>query len=171
MLARPLFHLRTAIVLILLAVGVVVAGTWGWRQMTEPFPAKAQAAICVDTAVPSGTRVYPAQVVVTVLNAGPRAGLASRTISAFTDAGFVAGNSGNAPVHARVKRAAIWSNEPNNPAVRLVASWLHKPTMINRSVDQPGVVVLVGKHFRQVSGGRKFTVAATDTSICSPPVD
>lgn len=171
MLSRMLFHVRSAIVLCALAVALVVGGVWGWKQMTKPFPAKAQAAVCVDTAVKAGTKVYPAQVVVTVLNASHREGLASRTISALTDAGFVAGKSGNAPGHAHVKKAEIWTPDPESPAVHLVATWLHRPAVVKRAVDQPGVVVLVGEDFGQVAGGRKFTVAATDTSICSPPLE
>lgn len=171
MLSRLLFHVRTALVLTVLVLLVVLGATWGWRQMTKPFPAKAQASVCVDTPVKAGEKIFPAQVVVNVYNGSDREGLASRTISALTDAGFVPGKSGNAPAKLRVKTSQIWTTDPKNPAVQLVASWLHKPTVIHHRMKDLGVVVVVGQDFGQVAGGRKFVVAGADGSICSPPLD
>lgn len=171
MLSDAASGLRSFAVLACVAIALVIAAVWGWHAMTRPFPGKADAAVCVDTKVAKGDRIFPAQVVVTVLNASDRAGLARRTISALTDEGFAAGGSGNAPNKAGVKKAQIWVSNPSNPAVRLVASWLHKPKIVKRTTTHPGVVVVVGGKFSQVSGGRKNVRVSSAATICSPPVD
>ncbi|MEX0427944.1 LytR C-terminal domain-containing protein [Nocardioides sp. DS6] len=171
MLSNAASGLRTLVVLACVAVVLVIAAAWGWHAMTRPFPGKADAATCVDTTVHRGEQIFPAQVVVTVLNASRREGLAGRTISALTDQGFSAAGSGNAPGKSGVKRVQIWTTDPSNPAVRLVASWLHRPTIVKKATTHPGVVVVVGQGFSEVSGGRKQVKVAHDTTICSPPVD
>ena len=171
MLGSALSGLRTLIVMAVLCLLLLIALIWGWRQMTKPFPAKADAAVCVATKISEGDKVYPAQVVVTVLNASKREGLARRTVGALTDAGFVEGASGNAPKKADARRVQVWTTDPQSPAVKLVASWLHRPTIVKRASTHPGVVVVVGEHFPQVSGGKKAVTASADATICSPPVD
>lgn len=171
MLGSALTGLRTLIVLAVLSLLLVLGLVWGWRAMTKPFPAKADAAVCEDTRVSAGEKIFPAQVVVTVLNASNREGLAGRTTQALTDEGFVAGASGNAPKKAGTRRVQIWTSDPKSPAVRLVASWLHHPTIVKHHTKKPGVVVVVGANFPQVSGGRKAVKATTDATICSPTTD
>lgn len=171
MLRDAVTGLRTLVVLVGVALLLALAGAWGWHEMTRPLPGKADAAVCTDTTVHAGEQVFPAQVVVTVLNASNREGLAGRTISALTDEGFSAASSGNAPDNASVKRVQIWTKDPSNPAVKLVASWLHKPTIVKRSTSLPGVVVVVGRGFPEVSGGVKHVKVAKDATVCSPPVD
>jgi len=163
--------LRTLIVIACLCLVLVIAAAYGWHAMTRPFPGKADAPVCVDTKVHAGEKLFPAQVVVTVLNASTREGLAGRTIAALTDNGFVAASSGNAPKKAEVKRVQIWTPDPSNPAVRLVATWLHDPTIVKRKTSHLGVVVVVGHGFPKVSGGKKQVKVGHDTTICSPPVD
>lgn len=171
MLSRALAGLRTLIVMVSLGLVLIVALVWGWRSMTKPFPAKANAAVCVAAHVSEGDKIYPAQVVVSVLNASNREGLATRTMGDLTDEGFVAGSSTNAPKTTHVARVQIWTSDPSSPAARLVASWLHTPKIIKRATSVPGVVVVVGKHFPEVSGGEKAEVAAAASTICSPPAD
>ncbi|MFT4083809.1 MAG: LytR C-terminal domain-containing protein [Nocardioides sp.] len=173
---RPVFgsvtaRLRTFVVLLVLALVLVIAAVWGWRAMTKPLPGKADASVCENTKVAAGSKVYPAQVVVTVLNASTRGGLAARTMASLTDEGFVAGVTGDAPKNAEVKRVQVWASDLHNPAVKLVASWLHDPTMVKRKTTQPGVVVVVGHGFPRVSGGKKAVKAAETTTICSPNPD
>lgn len=171
MWGRALTGVRTLIVMLALVLLLVLALVWGWRAMTKPLPAKANAGVCVETRVAADERVYPAQVVVSVLNASDREGLAGRTIGSLTDAGFAPGSSANAPKKTRVTRAQIWTSDPTSPAVRLVASWLHHPRIVKRATDVPGVVVVAGQHFPEVSGGKKAMVATSDSTICSPADD
>ncbi|MEP9384459.1 LytR C-terminal domain-containing protein [Nocardioides sp. KR10-350] len=171
MLSGSVSPVRTTVVLSVVAIVLVGAFVWGWKSLTKPLPGKADASVCVDTPVSKGDKIFPAQVVVTVLNASDREGLAARTISALTDEGFSQGASTNAPKQAGVPRVQIWTTTPHSPAVRLVASWLHGPKIIKRATTHPGVVVVVGEKFPEVSGGKKMVKATFDTTICSPTVD
>ncbi len=122
---------RTAVTLAVLCVLLVVAGIWGWKAATKPLPGKVDSPICVNTSVAAGDKVFPEQVTVSVYNAGEREGLAGRTMQLLTDAGFAEGNSGNAP-DGKVTGVAIWTDEPDNPAVLLVASRLGPDVEIER---------------------------------------
>lgn len=106
-----------------------------------------------------------------VYNAGTREGLAGRVMQELIDAGFREGNSGNAAPTVRVAVAQIWTQEPNNPDVRLVASRLGDQVQVERRDPVgSGVTVIVGDGFGDTTAGRKAVVARTDTVICSPPV-
>lgn len=160
---------RSAITISALGLLLVVAALWGWSAATDPLPAKVDTPICVDRTVEAGTKVFAQDVTVSVYNAGTREGLAGRTMQLLTDDGFAEGNSGN--VSARVDVVQIWTLDPQNPAVQLVASRLGKDVEIERR-DGPGagVSVVVGDAFRDLVEGRRSVVAQDDATICSPPV-
>ncbi len=161
---------RTALTLATLAVILLVAAAWGISALTAPFPGKVDLPTCVATDVAKGTKVFPDQVVVSVFNAGNREGLAGLTMRQLTTANFVAGNSGNAPDRAKVPRAQIWSSEPGNPAVQLVARQFRpKARVVKGKALGPGVVVVVGDGFRTLVKGPKRVVAKRASTICSPP--
>lgn len=165
---------RTSLTLAALCLVLVAAAIWGWQAATEPLPVKADRPVCVTTAVSAGDQVYPEQVTVSVYNAGTREGLAGRTMQLLTDAGFAEGQSGNVSTGAGAKVAtvAIWTEQPQSPAVRLVASRLGPNVSIERrSGPGAGVNVIVGDGFQRTVKGKRFIVAGEDTSICSPPVD
>jgi len=161
---------RSAITLAALALLLVLGAVWGWSALTDPLPAKVDRPICVDRTVAAGTKVFAQDVTVSVYNAGTREGLAGRTMQLLTDDGFAEGNMGN--VSARVGEVAIWTLEPENPAVRLVASRLGPDVEIERR-ESPGVgvAVVVGDGFAKLVEGRRSVVADEDATICSPPVD
>jgi hypothetical protein len=162
---------RTAVTLLVLCVLLVVGGAWGWSAATKPFPEKAEAPVCVDRTIAAGERVYPEQVTVSVLNAGTREGLAGRTMQLLEDDGFAPGHLDNAPPGTDVAQAEIWTSDPSSPAVALVASRLGRGTeVVRRDSSAPGVVVVVGDDFTDLSKGRKSVVAEEDTQICIPPV-
>lgn len=155
-----------------LAVLVALAAVWGWGAVTEPFPGKTDPPTCVATPVTAGDKVFPGQVVVSVFNASERNGLAGRTMDLFTDDGFIEGDTGNAARNADVDVAAIWTETPTNPDVRLVASRLGPDVEIVRRPGRAvGVMVLVGDDFGDLVKGQRQVVAEEDTRICSPPVD
>jgi hypothetical protein len=163
---------RTAITLSALGVLLVLAGLWGWQAATDPLPAKVDTPICVATPVSAGDKVFPEQVTVSVYNAGQREGLAARTMQLLAEAGFAEGQSGNVTGPGnRVATVAIWTDDPDSAAVRLVATRLGTDVDIERR-DGPGagVNVVVGDGFADVVKGRRFVVAGTDGTICSPPV-
>jgi hypothetical protein len=162
---------RSATTIAVLCGLLFVGALWGWSEATKPFPGKVDPAVCVDTDVAAGEKVYPNQVIVTVLNAGTREGLAGRTMGLLRDQGFVAGDSGNAPNRARVAYAQIWSKDPTSPDVRLVRSWLgNGAKIVKKHAPGDGVVVIVGDSFQELARGRAKVKAKQDATICSPPV-
>jgi hypothetical protein len=159
---------KTVITLAVLAALLGFGASWGWSALTKPFPGLADAAACVETPVDAGDTVTPEQVTVSVLNAGKRSGLASRTMTALTDQGFNQGDSGNAPASTRVANAQIWTDDPSSPAVALVSSWVKKVKVVQRDVDQVGVVLVVGDDFGTLAKGKASLSATKPTTICSP---
>ncbi len=162
---------RSAATVIVLVVLLALGLLWGWSAVTKPLPRSSDPTEpCVPTPVTAGSTVVPDQVLVSVLNASTRDGLAARTMQALTDVGFAAGNRGNAPRGTRVSRAQVWTSEPNNPAVRLVRSYLGDGVEV---VDTPttaaGVVVVVGNRFDDLAEGRAAAPVRADAVICSPP--
>jgi len=160
---------RSALTLGALVLLLVGGLAWGWTALTAPLP-RISEEVCVETEVAAGTKIYPDQVLVSVLNAGNRNGLAGRTMQEFIDAGFGEGTRGNAPRGTDVIRAQIWTSTPQHPAVRLVRSRLGDAKVIKRRTSEPGVLVVVGDKFDHLVPGRKTTVAAGDVTICSPPI-
>jgi hypothetical protein len=159
---------KTTVTLAVLGVLLVVAASWGWSALTEPLPKLAEAPTCVETPIEAGDTVTPEQVTVSVLNAGKRVGLATRTMTSLIGQGFNRGDSGNAPGGTVVGNAQIWTDDPGSPAVALVASRIPRVKVIQRDVDQVGVVLVVGDNFRQVGKGVASVAAAKGTTICSP---
>jgi hypothetical protein len=160
---------RSALTLAGLTLVLVLAGWWAWSAVTAPLPGEKKGPACTVTPVSEGDKVYPADVTVNVTNAGDRNGLASDTLNEFSDAGFDPGSAGNAPDKVDVSYAQIWTSEPRNPAVRLVASRLGKGVEIVKKADRgTGVVVVVGDGFAGLAGGKESVTASYDTEICSP---
>jgi hypothetical protein len=84
--------------------------------------------------------------------------------------GFVEGNSGNAP-KAKVATVAIWTTEPEDPDVQLVASYLGKGVDVARRQGPGlGVTIVVGDRFTTLAKGRLSVLAEDDAEICSPSV-
>jgi hypothetical protein len=161
--------LKTTLTLAVLAALLGFGASWGWSSLTAPLPTTDKAPVCVETAVAAGQTITPEQVTVSVLNAGRRGGLASRTMTDFASAGFNRGSSGNAPARSGVTYAQIWTDDPQSPAVALVASRLGRAKIVQRPVEQVGVVVVVGDRFHDLAKGVPSVKAAKGTTICSPP--
>jgi len=161
--------MRSAVTLSVLGVLLVVAALWGWSAATDPLPGKVDTPLCVTKVVPSGEKVFPQDVTVSVYNASDREGLAGRTMQLLTDEGFAEGTSGN--VTARIDVVQIWTVEPKSPAVRLVASRFGADVEIERrNPPGVGVAVVVGDDFQDLVKGRKTVIAESDSEICSPPI-
>jgi len=150
---------KTSLTLAVLALLVAVGASWGWSALTAPLPKLAEAPTCVETPIEPGDTITPAQVTVSVLNAGKRVGLATRTMTALTGQGFNKGDRGNAPSGTAVGNAQIWTDDPTSPAVALVAS----------RIPRVGVVLVVGDRFDAVRQGVPSVRAVKGTTICSPP--
>lgn len=165
-------HLRSALTLAVLLGVLLIGVAWAWSAVTEPFPEREKAATCTTRLVAKGDKVYPDQVTVSVLNGGTREGLADRTMTDLVTAGLDRGFVDNAPDDAEVTLAQVWADDPSNPAVKLVKSYLGKRAkIVRRESTLPGVTVVVGDDFPGVVNGRKAVKAQDDATICSPPED
>ncbi len=165
-------RLRTLITLAFLAVLMLVGVTWGWAQMTDPFPGKVDAPICVDTSYAEGDELFVQDVTVSVLNASSREGLAGRTLQELEDAGFAGGQTANAPKGTVVTTPAeIWVSDTDNPGAKLLRRRLGQVPVRSDVVNPAaGITVVVGDTFGELRDGPTSLVLKDDAVVCSPPV-
>jgi hypothetical protein len=160
--------MRSALTLLVLCALLVVAAVWGWQAATQPFPGSAPLPLCVETTVRTGDQVFRDQVAVSVYNGSTRNGLAGATMEQLEDRGFVAADSDNAP--AKVEGVEIWSDEPRNAAVRLVARQFKGARIVSGKQLGRGVIVVVGESFKSLRKKDVESVTASEPStFCSPP--
>lgn len=166
-------RLRTAITLAALAVLMLLGVTWGWAQMTKPFPGKVDAPICVDTAYRAGDELFVQDVTVSVLNASAREGLAGRTLEELHTIGFADGQTANAPKGTTLTTPSeIWVDDVDNPGAKLLRARLGKvPVVAHPEVGYAGVIVVVGDSFGVLRQGPLSVTLADDAVVCSPPVE
>jgi hypothetical protein len=165
-------RLRTAITLAALAVLMLLGVTWGWAQMTKPFPGKVDAPICVDTSYRAGDELFVQDVTVSVLNASSREGLAGRTLQDLQAVGFAEGQTDNAPKGTALTTASeIWVDDVDNPGAKLLRARLGKiPVVAHPEVSYAGIIVVVGDTFGELRQGPQSVVLTDDAVVCSPPV-
>jgi hypothetical protein len=163
---------RTAITLAALAVLMLLGITWGWAQMTKPFPGKVEAAICVDTSYKAGDELFVQDVTVSVLNASGRDGLAGQTLLALEEAGFANGEIGDAPAGTSIDGPAeIWVDDVDNPGAKLLRARLGQvPVVAHPENNLVGVTVVLGSSFGDLRQGPESLVLTGDAVVCSPPV-
>ncbi len=167
-------HLTTAVTLLVLLAILAAAALWGARALFAPLPSADPTAqpspSCVTKSVRKGQRIKATQVQVSVFNAGNRAGLAEETLASLTRRGFKRGRIGNAPETSRVKKAQVWTTEPNDTAAKLVARQFGPRTKVRRvKVDLgPGVDVVVGNGLGKLAKAKRSIVATKASSVCLP---
>jgi hypothetical protein len=166
-------RLRTLVTLAFLTVLMLAGVAWGWSQVTEPFPGKVAASVCVPTSYAEGEELFVQDVTVSVLNASSREGLASRTLALLEDAGFAAGEADNAPVGTTVSTPAeIWVTDADDPGAKLLRRWVGKvPIRSDVTSPEPGVTLVVGDAFGELVDGPASLVLSSDAVVCSPPVE
>jgi hypothetical protein len=165
-------HITTGITLVVLVGILVVGAVVGAKSLLAPIDHDTATAspTCTAKAVKKGQRIRPAQVQVSVFNAGTHAGLAQRTMSKLVKRGFRRGEVGNAPSSAHVKRAQVWTRLRHDPAATLVAQQLGKGTAVEHKTVNlgPGVDVVIGDDFRTLAKAPKAVVAQHSSSVCTP---
>lgn len=148
--------LTTALTLLVLLVVLCGMAVFGFRSALAPLPDGGPSAdpTCSDTEKEVQAFLKRSEVQVSVFNAGSREGLAGVTLEQVEEAGFVAGNAGNAPRTAEVRKAVVWTTEPNDSAARLVALAFGRGTQVEVTETDlgPGVDVLVGNRFKKLDG-------------------
>lgn len=162
---------KSWITLGVLAFLLLLGVSWGYAQVTEPFPGKVDPPVCVETSFPAGERIYPQDVTVSVLNASGREGLAGRIMTELVDEeGFAEGEIANAPDGTQVQRVEVWTKDADNPAVLLVRSRLGQAEVLEKPVPgAAGIVVVVGVDFEDIfDNGRPSIITESDITVCGP---
>lgn len=148
-------HLTTGITLVVLVLVLAGMAAWGWRQATAPIEGtKASSEQTCSPAEITRTRfVRPADVRVSVFNAGDKSGLAGRTMNHLEGAGFQPGEVGNAPASVHVRRAVVHTTKKDDAAAELVARTLgkHVRVVVTGQAGGPGIDVFVGNHFHKLA--------------------
>jgi hypothetical protein len=143
--------LTTGVTLLALVILLGGMGYYGLKSVLAPLPGGSSSSKkpCSDSEKQVQRFLSRGEVQVSVFNAGTRDGLASKTLEKLEAAGFRVGNSGNAPRSAEVRRAVVWTTQPNDTSARLVALSLGKRTRVEVTQTDlgPGLDVLVGNKF------------------------
>jgi hypothetical protein len=166
-------RLRSAITLGVLSLMLLLALVWGWNALTVPMPSvtsnNTPTGPCTDRVVAQGSKVGRDQVTVSVYNAGRTDGQASTTMEELVKRGFGVGETGNAPSGTKVGVVQIWTTDPDNPAVRLVASQFGEGAkIVENDPLGVGVTVVVGDEVGSLVKGHAHATAHSDATICSP---
>jgi len=143
--------ITTAVTLVVLLVVLGAMAVFGFRALTSPLPGDSSAKkTCSDAEKQVQGFLKRGDVQVSVFNTGNREGLANSTLEEVVAAGFRAGNAGNAPKSAEVRRAVVWTTKPDDPAARLVAQTFGRRTKVEVTETDlgPGLDVLVGNKFK-----------------------
>jgi LytR cell envelope-related transcriptional attenuator len=144
-------RLTTGITLVALLVVLGAMAAYGIKSALAPLPgASTNAKGCSGTEKEVKKVLRRGEVQVSVFNAGTHSGLAGSTLDQIEAAGFLPGNAGNAPRSTEVRRAVVWTTQPNDSSAELVALALGPGTHIEVTETDlgPGVDVLVGNKFR-----------------------
>lgn len=144
-------RLTTAVTLVVLMVVLAAMAVYGFRELTAPLPGTPSAnETCSAAEKQVQEFIGRGEVQVSVFNAGTKEGLAGTTLQKVEEAGFRAGNAGNAPKTAKVPRAVVWTSEADDPAATLVAKAFGRRTQVQVTKTDlgPGIDVLVGNRFK-----------------------
>ncbi|MDT0200495.1 LytR C-terminal domain-containing protein [Nocardioides sp. AE5] len=158
---------------VLTALMLVIGVKWATQPLPSAGFGAGESSMCEWRTVSAGSRVRPADVVVSVYNSSKRTGLASKTMSSLMDRGFGRGSSGNVDA-PDVPKVEVWASSANDPAAQLVATHFGSHVPINTShpeVADSVVVVLGPDYTRLARNPAEFAVAEHDTEICSPRLD
>ncbi|MCW2760679.1 MAG: LytR family transcriptional regulator [Marmoricola sp.] len=148
MSARRLTTALTLLVLLIVLGGMAV---FGYRALTSPLPGGQSAdKQCSDAEKQVQAFLKRSEIQVSVFNAGTREGFAGTTLEKVEEAGFRGGNAGNAPKSTKVRRAVVWTTEPDDSAAKLVALAFGRRTHVEVTESDlgPGIDVLVGDRFK-----------------------
>jgi hypothetical protein len=166
--------ITTAVTLVALLLVLIGMAAYGYEQLTAPLPGRPSAKeTCTGAEKEVQGYLRRKQVQVSVFNAGNREGLAGLTLEKIVNAGFRAGNTGNAPKSAEVRRAVVWTTEREDPAAKLVAQALGRRTKVEVTKTDlgPGIDVIVGNRFKGMDRKAPRRIRLADPVEKCVPVD
>ncbi len=154
------------------ALGLFVGGgVVGWHLLT----AKAETIAgptCTERRVEPGEALTPNLVQVNVLNASGRGGLANRVSINLQRYGFLEGGIANSESEIPVDHVAIFTDDPEDPMVQLVAQQFQVAPQIvapDVPIDPDGVTVVVGPSYTDLNPAPPTEIAATRAvDVCVP---
>jgi LytR cell envelope-related transcriptional attenuator len=162
---------RTPLTLLVLLLVLLGGAVYGWSAVVGNGGSEAESTTpqdCSSRTLSPGGRLQASQVTVSVFNAGTVQGLATETLNQLHGKGFEKGEVGDAA--AKVRKVAVWTSTPDDPAVTLVARQFKGKTKIVKtdSVLGEGINVIVGNHFQGLSKKAKTSIKVTEpAAVCS----
>ncbi len=169
----PNRRLSTAITLTVLSAILVVGAYVGLKALFAPLPESTDEATspdCTVQQIDAGKTIATKDVMVSVLNASNRDGLATTTLQKLVERGFREGNAGNAPDDAGVKFVQVWTTEEDDQAAVLVARHFGKRVKVVQHDDLgPGIDVVLGPGFRGLAPNAPTSIKTEATEeVCVP---
>lgn len=158
----------------LVLIGILVLGAvWGWKSLFAEIPDDVVAEptpTCSPERIKAGGKLRSRQVAVSVFNGGTRSGLASQTLDALMNRGFLSGETGNAPDDIGVRRAQVRTTARRDPAAQLVAQQFGPGTRVVVTDDDlgPGIDVIVGDGFRALAKAPRAVTVRRAHEVCVP---
>jgi hypothetical protein len=164
--------LRTPLTLLVLLLVLFGGAVYGWSAVVggggSDSPSTTPQDCATRTLSPGGGRLQASQVTVSVFNAGTVQGLATETLNKLHKRGFEKGAVADAT--AGVRKVAVWTSTPDDPAVTLVARQFKGTAKIvnTDSVLGEGINVIVGNHFKGLSKRAKTSIKVTEpAAVCT----
>jgi hypothetical protein len=168
-------HVTTAVTLLVLVAILVVGLVLGAKTLFAPLPGDTAAnpspsPTCSSQTIKKGQLIRSKQVQVSVFNGGTRNGLADSTMAQLRARGFTAGSVGNAPSDLKAKRVRVFTTEKGDLSAQLVARQFGRRTKVTVTKQDlgPGIDVVVGNKFDQLSKARRVIVVRQSSSVCVP---
>jgi hypothetical protein len=161
----------TLIALVVITLVMLFLGLHWARQSFPALASYGEDSACVDTRVEAGQTLHTRDILVSVFNAGQKAGTASATMKKLENRGFIPADTGNTTVAGGVHGVEIWADSVN-PAALLVAKQFGAGTQIVAGHEPlgDGVVVVIGDDMKRMSRPVESLVADQQAYICGPPV-
>jgi hypothetical protein len=144
----------TTVTLLAAIAAVAVMAIWGLNAATAPVKDDTSAVASDGPTCPPEEQeitlyLTRPEVTVSVWNTGKRKGRAGATLTMLEDAGFRAGEIGNADPKEKVRRAEVRTTEDDELEAQLVARSMGRGTKVVVTDQEygPGVDVFIGDKF------------------------